>query len=127
MATLADFTPKEEVREDSLVRLQRLSSEAGMRQVAADLSEEIRQERLGKRMEATFRAGQHVWWFPPGGSRPAFMARTERMVAATVVSVNVGQKTVLIEHLDITHRKQQFLASTTDLVKREVPGRCGHV
>ncbi len=119
--TLADFMPKEEVREDPLVRLQRLATDAGMRQVASDLADEIRLEREGKRIEILFRAGMPVWWFPPAGSRPDFMARTERMIAATVKNANPEQRTVLIEHLDIARKTRTFLVSAKDLVKREIP------
>lgn len=65
--------------------------------------------------------GQPVWWIPPAGSRPAFMLKTQSMIAATVKSINPLQRTVFIEHQDPTKKVHTFVVPSVELARRELP------
>jgi hypothetical protein len=127
MTTLTEFMPSLDksgspVSEHPLKRIQRLAREAGIKQVAQDLEEEIHQVDKGRHIrDPVFRAGQPVWWFPTAENRPAFMVRTQRMIAASVKSQNQERRTVLIEYHDATRKTQKFLVNVSELVKREIP------
>lgn len=124
MTTLSDFIQSEipTIHEDPRERLLRLATQAGMRQVALDLEDEIAMIKKGLQVQDhTFRAGQPVWWFPSSFNRPSFMIKTQVMVAAMVKSMNQERGTVLIEHWDETRTALTFLVPATELVRREIP------
>lgn len=127
MTTLSDFIQDQDisqqpVHEDPLSRLLRLSLQAGLRQVALDLEDEIAMVKKGIQVrDPVFRAGQPVWWFPQPWNRPPFMLKTQVVIAAAVKSMNQERGTVLIEHMDDTRTTLTFLVSADELVRREIP------
>lgn len=105
-----------------LERIMGLAREAGMKQVAADLEDEIRGIKQGHPAKIpNFKAGQPVWWFPSDVRRPDFMSRTQRMLAATVRTWNRDRGTVLIDYWDVTQTRLSFLVFASELIVREIP------
>lgn len=127
MTTLSDFTQDQDiinqpVHEDPLSRLLRLALQAGLKQVALDLEDEISMVKKGRQVrDPVFRAGQPVWWFPQPWNRPSFMLKTQVVIAAEVRTMNQERGTVLIEHYDATRTRLAFLVQADELVRREIP------